>query len=354
MRLLRRLVFLVFLAPGVFAGHVNAQAQSGRVYEFLNLPHTARTTSMGGYAKPSFDADLGMALSIPSMLPHQPEQQLSLSFVDYFDDIHYGTVAFSKYFENLGHFSGALHYISYGHFTEADETGMIIGSFTAGEYSMQIGWGRALNDYLSIGSNLKFIYSNFDYYNSTGLAADIAVSYINPEHLLTASLVARNIGRQISYYHEGGPESLPFELVAGVSKQLSNAPFRFSLTAHNLQRFDLTYDPPLFTGEQNRNTSGSQLNGRNTSLPDQLMRHVVFGAEFLPFDSFSLRMGYNYRRRQEMKVDTRMSTVGFSWGFAVKISRFEFHYGRADYHLAGSPNHITISTDLRDLFSALE
>ena len=349
MRFIGVFFFYAILGLGIFVGQSAAQSQSGRVYEFLNLPHTAKATSMGGYAHPSMDADLGMTFLIPSLLPLQPGHQLSLNFVDYFDDINYGTVGFSKYFEGVGHFSGFIQYISYGHFTEADETGMITGSFSADESSLQLGWGRALNENFSIGSNVKLIYSSFDRYQSMGIATDISMAYVNREHLLTASLVARNIGRQITQYHEGGREPLPFELLAGVSKQLTNAPFRFSLTAHNLQRFDLTYQPTvLWDSQDNLGQNMGTANGDH-SLPDKLMRHLVFGIEFLPFDSFSFNMGYNYRRRQELKVDSRMSTVGFSWGFAVKISRFGFHYGRSNHHLAGSPNHITITTDLRDL-----
>ena len=79
---------------------------------------------------------------------------------------------------------------------------------------------------------------------------------------------------------------------------------------------------------------------------DELMRHIVIGGELLLSKNFSLRVGYNYRRRQEMKVESKVSTVGFSWGFGFRVSRFTFNYARSAYHLVGSPNYITISTHL--------
>ena len=343
------LIILLPLSPD----DVAAQRQSGRVYEFLNLSPTARITAMGGYAFPVLDNDPGMALRIPALLSPEMDNHLSMNFVDYFDDINYGTVAFTRYFEDLGQFSGSLQYINYGTFVEADHTGHVTGQFSAGEYSFQVGWGRPLNENFSIGSNTKLIYSSFHTYSSIGVAVDVSVAYFNPEQQLAASLVVSNAGRQLTYYHDGNREPLPFDLMLGVSKELANAPFRFSLVAHNLHNYNLGYDSPallpgLFDNQTAEEDPG--WNERIGDLADNLMRHVVAGVEFIPGDNFIFRMGYNYRRRQEMKVDTRLSTVGFSWGFGMQISRFRINYGRSNYHLAGAPNHISVSTSLQDLF----
>lgn len=347
----KHLLLIIVLLVAMF-GKVYGQQQSGRVYEFLNLPHTARATALGGYAFPAMDDDLGNALMFPSLLSRDINQHLSLNVVDYFDDINYGTVAFSQYFEKLGQFSGSVQYVDYGSFIEADETGMQTGRFSAGDISLQIGWGRALSDRISLGANLKVIHSSLHSYSSTGFAIDVAADYKNPENLVAVALVARHIGRQLTHYHDGNRESLPFDLVVGVSKKLANAPFQFSIVANNLHNYDLTYDTPVlipdhFNGDEEEEESLQQ---RVEKTGDQIMRHIVLGLEFTPVESLSLRMGYNYRRRQEMKVESYLSTVGFSFGVGVQISRFQVSYGRSNYHLAGSPNHISISTSLQDLF----
>lgn len=342
------LLVLMALLPA----HLFSQ-QSGRAYEFLALPVSARVTALGGYAAPDLDNDLDPALIFPSLLRPEVSTHLSLNFVDYFGDINYGTVAFAKSFERIGTFSAALQYIDYGVFTEADETGETYGQFGAGEYSFGIGWGRPLNERYAIGANIKTIYSSLYEYYSWGLAADVSVTYMNPENQLAAGLVARNIGRQVAHYRENNSESLPFDLVFGVSKKLLNAPLRFSFVAHNLHRFDLTYESPISLPGQEYwgSEPGQTASERVSNFSDKLMRHMVVGVEFLPSQNFAFRMGYNYRRRQEMKVDSRMSTVGFSWGFGVKIARFQLNYGRSNYHLAGAPNHISISTSINDLFN---
>lgn len=349
--MLKKIALLSFLFLLVAGKEVFGQRQAGRVYEFLSLPQTARITAVGGYGFPTFDPDLGMSLMIPSLLSQDHNNHLSLNFVDYFDDINYGTVAFTHYLEGLGHFSGSVQYIDYGRFVEANELGQIIGQFSAGEYSFQLGWGRMLNEQFSIGSNLKLIYSSFYDYTSFGLATDVSLAYHNREHLIAVSLLARNIGRQITYYHGGNREPLPFDLVLGVTKKLTNAPFQFSLVANNMHNYDLIYDSPLLLPDHfNDNGNDQNFQDRVENIADNIMRHVVLGVEFTPLESFSLRAGYNYRRRQEMKVDTRMSTVGFSWGFGLQMARFQINYGRSNYHLAGAPNHISISTSIQELF----
>jgi len=323
-------------------------SQSGRVYEFLNLPASARMTAIGGYGIPDTGDDINMALFYPSLISSAMHQHLTLNFVSYFDDIHYGTAAYSQTFEKLGSFTGRVHYISYGKFDERDEVGEDLGTFSAGEYAFIIGWGRQLSDHFHIGSNLKLIGSDFYRYSSYGIAVDVSGSYINHERLFAASILFKNIGRQITYYHGGNNEPLPFEIVAGVSKRLLNAPIRLFGVAHNLQKWDLTYDRHVESGYMPAETEASREDNIG-DFADRLMHHIILGIEFLPTDNLSFHIGYNYRRRQEMKVESRLSTVGFSWGLGLKISRFQFSYGRSHYHLAGSPNHITVLFNVGDV-----
>lgn len=346
-----RLITVMLFLKLLFCLRPDAAAQqSGRVYEFLGLPATARITALGGYAFPVADPDLGMALTYPSLMTPEMSTHLSLNFADYFGDINYGTVAFARNFQKTGPLSFSVQYINYGLFQEADETGQLFGNFTAGEYSFMLGWGRRLNERFFLGSNLKSIHSYYHEYSSWGLAVDVSVSYLAPHQLFAASAVVRNIGLQLRRFRPGPAEALPFEIVVGASHKFANAPLRLVFVAHNLQRFDLTYptiQPITVIQTQQREPSfGEQL----SDLGDQLMRHAIFGLEFVPGQNFNFRVGYNYRRRQEMKVESKISTVGLSWGFGIRIARFHLNYGRSNYHLAGAPNHISISTSLTDLF----
>ncbi|MGC9344429.1 MAG: hypothetical protein ACP5E3_17120 [Bacteroidales bacterium] len=106
-------------------------------------------------------------------------------------------------------------------------------------------------------------------------------------------------------------------------------------------------DDNSFNFVEEETAAGSQ---KLEDFADNLMRHIILGIEFMPFENFYASMGYNYLRRQELKINNKPGMVGFSWGFGFKISKFHFSYGRASYHLAGGSNHFSLSTNLSEFY----
>lgn len=325
---------------------VGLQAQTGgsSTYEFLSLSNSARIAAMGSNFSPIKDGDITLSVANPSLIEPGMNNQLALSFVDYYTDINYGFVSYSKTFDKAGSFVGSVQYINYGEAYESNAQGDTLGTFSGAENAISLGWGRELDSMFSIGANVKLLSSYLHTYSSYGIAVDIAGTYHNSDSRFTASLLFRNIGRQITTYQPGSNEPLPFEIQLGLSKRLKHLPFRYTLLFTNLQQPDLTYKNPNagsqvnpFTGETDEEENG---------IGDKIMRHVVIGGEFMPTENFSLRFGYNYRRRQEMKLNSKLGMVGFSWGIGFRVSQFQFSYSRSSYHLVGSPNYITITTDL--------
>jgi len=326
-----------------------AQIGGSHAYEFLNLTNSSRIAAMGGNFLTIKDHDVSLALANPSLITDKMHNHLALNFVDYYADINYGFVTYSRTFKELGSFIFGVQYVDYGKFTRADETGQRFDDFSVSDNALFIGWSRQLDSNFSIGSNLKLIYSSYDAYFSYGIAVDVSGSYHNSENDFTASFVARNIGRQLSAYVPGNPEPLPFEMQIGVSKRLQHVPLRYSILYRHIEKFDLTYsDPNLPVQEFDPLTGQPIKENKLEEFADKVMRHLVIGAEFSPVRNFYLRMGYNYQRRKELRVASKVSTVGFSWGFGMRISKFHFSYARATYHLAGSPNILTITTNLSD------
>ena len=331
----------------------NSYSQIGgdNTYEFLNLTNSARIASMGGNFLAIKDNDITLSLANPSLITEKMHNNMALSFVDYFSDINYGFVSYSRTFEKIGSFVGSMQFIDYGDFSYADISGEQYGKFNVGELAMNVSWGRQLDSLFSIGANFKMIYSAFESYKSFGIAVDVAGTYHNPEKDFTVSLLARNIGRQLVSYRAGNNEPLPFEIQLGMSKRLSHLPFRYSILITHLEKWNLSYDNPLNSNSGIDPITGEEIKENKIGdFADNLMRHIVVGGEFLLTKNFNIRLGYNYQRRQEMKVSTKLSTIGFSWGFGFKISKFHFNYSRSAYHLVGSPNYITMTTNLSDFF----
>jgi hypothetical protein len=211
-----------------------------------------------------------------------------------------------------------------------------------------LGYSYQLNPRISIGGSLKTIYSDYYVYNSFGVGVDFGATYYDSANGLTVSLLGRNIGVQLDAYTEDNSEPLPLEVVVAASKRLKHVPFRINLTARHLEKFDITYvdpnDPDNYdpiTGEQTVD---------DISIGEKIMRHFIVGGELLLSENFHVRLAYNFERRQEMIVDTRKKTVGFSWGFGLRVSKFHLSYGRATYHLQGGSNHFSITTNLGEFY----
>lgn len=338
------LTLILFCFASVFS---IAQTGGSGTFAFLNLPPSARISSLGGSLLSIKDHDLNNAFYNPALLNPQMDNTLAFNTMNYFSDISYGYAAYGKDAGRAGTFAAGILYINYGDFTAADETGFASGTFKASEYAINAGWGHAYEKGFSYGVNLKGIVSKFETYESTGISTDLGGAYYDTASTFCAGVVLKNIGMQLSSYVPGNKEPLPFEIQAGITKKLKHAPFRYCITLHNLQKFDLTYTDPrrqqqevdLVTGEPIDNEPG---------FADKAARHVIIGVEALLSKNFSLRAGYNHQKRKELAIEEKGSTAGFSWGFGLRIKKISLSYGSARYHLAGATNQFSISLGLNE------
>ncbi len=325
-----------------------AQIGGRQTYAFLNLTNSPRVASLGGKNVSLPDStDLSMPFHNPSLLSGGMHHKLVLNYVNYFADINYGYASIAKEYKQNQTIAFGIHYMNYGSFTETDPSGIKTGTFRASDYAFNLIYSRKIDSLFSVGINVKPILSMYEKYTSVGLVFDIGGSYYNPKSLFSAGLVFRNIGSQIVPYYEGNFEPIPFEIVAGITQKLRHAPFAFSITAHQLQRPDLTYT--FENGQVDKNISSDQKRSKIDIFGDQVMRHLIAGVEFNPTKNFFLRTGYNYQRRKEMTISSKTGMVGFSFGFGIKISKFTIDYGRASYHLAGASNHFSVSLNLDEI-----
>jgi hypothetical protein len=334
-------IILISLVVPVFSS--KAQTAGNNSFDFLSFPNSARIAALGGNIGVIRDNDLSLAVANPSLITKDMHNMLALSYVNNYTDINLGYAALARNFEKFGTFTGSLQFIEYGQAKYSDDAGAIGGKFNMADYALNVGWGRNLDSVFSIGANFKLLYSDLEAYNSLGVAVDVAGSYF-PDKNTCFSLLFRNIGSPIYGYTSQGVEPLPFEIQAGMSRRLAHLPFRFSILLQHLEKWNLLYssteseiDP--FTGQK---ISRSNLD----KFADNAMRHVILGGEFIPARFLSIRLGYNYMRRSELRLDSRPGIVGFSWGIGLHVSRFNIDYSRANYHIVGARNYVTLSTNL--------
>ncbi len=344
------LFFLFFII--LFVNRLTAQPGGKATYRFLDLTNAARIAALGGSNVSISDDDLNFAYHNPALLDTKMHNHIVLNYVRYFADIQFGYASYARHVEGTGNFAVGIHHINYGDFIAADQYGNKTGSFKAAEYAINLMYSRQIIDsLLQIGVNLKPVISNLERYTSWGLLADLGVHYYNHDYLLGVSLVLRNAGSQIEPYYEGHYEPVPLDLQFGITKRLAHAPFRFSMTLHHLQEWDLTYKKEdeeetnvFFTGQDNEGEKGFE------RFSNRFMRHLIFGLEFLPSENFFVNLGYNHQRRKELLIESKPGMTGFSWGFGLKISKFRLSYGRASYHVAGGSNHFSLSVNPSEFY----
>lgn len=316
-----------------------SQTGGDNVYEFLNLTHSGLVSSLGGSNVSLPGNNLNMAYHNPALLSGGMDKSLALNYANYFAGINYGQAIYSRSYQKTGNFAAGLTYLNYGTFTESDPSGVITGTFRASEYAFSLIWSREIDSLFSIGIDFKPVLSQLENYNSFGFAFDFGASWHNPTNLFSAGLVIRNVGYQVTTYAGEPHQKLPFEIQAGISQRLPHAPFRFSLTLRHLEKFDMTYQ---------YNDSVSTDDRISSDFLENMMRHVIIGAEIIPHKNFYFSAGYNYQRRRELQIKSNVSTIGFSWGFGIRTTLLDLEFGRATYHLAGSSNHVSliIRTDM--------
>lgn len=325
---------------------VKAQQKDG-TYTFLNTTNSARVAALGGVMVPIYDSDIQLATFNPSLINSEMNNSMSLSYVDYFNDINFGTIQYGRSFEKIGSFVGTVQYHNYGDFFYSDETGFQDDSqFDVSDYAINIGWGRRLNEQLSIGANLKFAGIQYEANSTFAIAVDVAATYKTKSDW-NISLAARNIGAELYNNYQSFRNKLPFRMQLGASKRLEHLPFTVVVVYDNLQKWDLSYDDPLdLEGNYDPMTGQMQEKSKLDKFAKNFFSHFVFAGELNLGKNLSLRLGYNYGLRQNMKTPTKKGAVGLSYGLAVKVYKFNISYSRSEMHVHGSPNFITITTNL--------
>lgn len=336
--------FAVFLLLSL--SDVYAQLGGRGTFSYLETAIPARPSALGGIPQTGVDNDVQFAQFNPALINPLLHNQMSLAFVNYFADVKFTSLQYSRTINNFGSFAGSLQYHNYGRFDYAGESGDREGTFGASDYAVMLGWGRRLDSNFRIGAQLKWAVSQYESFSSFGMAVDVAGIYQSAEGWELA-LVARNIGSEIKSYLPGHASVMPFSISLAFSQKLEHLPLRFFAVYDHLQKWDLSYSDPIdlrgridpITGKRN------ELKGVEKTA-DQFMRHIVIGGELSIGKNLRIRGSYNYRKRQEMLIPDKPALVGFAWGAGIRVSKFSIDYSRATFHVVGSPNYLTVSTNL--------
>jgi hypothetical protein len=315
-----RLLF-VFLWVGVV--HAFAQTQGGNpVFSFLKNPATANIAALGGSNITLIGNNVAAGFSNPSLLRPAHHGQVATSFSSLLGGINqYSCMAgYTMGAQNLGL---GVQYVNYGSIDQTDAAGAILGVYRPSDFAVQLGTSKQYKENFWLGASAKFIHSNYGAYRSSALAVDASVTYFNETNGIQAGLVVSNIGTQLNAYAGAVKEELPFDITAGISKKLAEAPLQFSLTLQQLQRFNLIGSDTTFILSES---------GKNFSGFDKLMSHVVLGAQLSVNENIHCNLGYNVLRRQSLNgYNITNGLNGVTFGVGVLLDKLHINYATGFY-----------------------
>lgn len=321
--------FFIFLGCTVSYGQIGGKY----TYQFLNLVTSPRQAALGGKTITIYDDDVNQVNFNPATINPEMDNHLAINYGNYFGEVTYGTASYAyTYDRHLQTFQVGVNYVNYGNFEGYDENGQTTASFSGSETALSFGYAYNVPyTSLYIGANAKIISSTLESYNSLGGAIDLGAIYIDEKNDVNWGLVIRNIGTQFTTYAEV-PEKLPLEILIGVSQELENVPVRWHLTLENLQQWNIAFANP----ERAQLSIDGSSNEEKVSFVNNALRHVIFGVELFPKKAFNLRLGYNFRRAEELRILEQRNFSGISLGFGLKLNKLKFNYSYSRYTLAGN------------------
>ncbi|MBQ8457732.1 MAG: type IX secretion system protein PorQ [Prevotella sp.] len=304
---MKKVVFTIIAT--IFALQATAQ-ESQEVFSFLRLPVSAHVAALGGDNITIDDDDPTVIFHNPALIANVADKSINLNFMTYMEGAKTASASFIKAWGERATWGVGAQYMDYGSMKETTVDNIEQGTFSAKDIAIAGTFTYLLSDRWSGGVTLRFISSSIGSYNSIGIASDLGLNYFDEERGWSLSAVAKNLGGQVKAYQDDY-EKIPIDLLVGVSKRLEAAPLRFSLTFSRLNRWDTSF-----------------------------IQHVAIGADVFLGENIYIAGGYNFRRRDEMKISESSGSsshgAGLSVGAGLTLKRFKLNVAYAKYHVSAS------------------
>ena len=128
-----------------------------------------------------------------------------------------------------------------------------------------------------------------------------------------------------------------------MSQTLEHIPLRWHVTLENLQKWPIgRSNPARVIGDLDGNQTEEKVGFLNNT-----MRHLILGAELFPDRGFNLRLGYSFRRAEELRILDQRNFSGLSFGIGVKLRKMRFSYSHARYTSASNTSFFGLQIDLQ-------
>ena len=306
---MKKVVFFALLT--LLATRLHAQeSQTG--YNFLRLPISAHAAALGGDNITLIEDDEALIFHNPALLASVSDKTINLNYMNYMSGANTASASFNRIVKEKASWAVSAQFIDYGKMKQTDENNIQTGEFSAKDIAVAGYFSYMLSDRIVGGITAKFIASYIGDYNSIGVGVDLGLNYYDPDHEWSISAVAKNLGGQLKAYEENF-DKMPIDVQVGISKRFSNMPFRLSATLVNLTNWEKSF-----------------------------INHAVLGVDLILSPSIWIGAGYNFRRAEEMKIqsnnDEKSSNhgAGLSFGGGINLERFHINVAYGKYHVSSN------------------
>lgn len=310
----------VFLYLYILCSAALLQAQdAGAAFQFLQLPVSSHAAALGGDNVSIIEDDAELSFHNPALLTNASPCMLGFNYMNYLQRTNVLGAGYTMAVGERSMLGFKAQYLDFGTMKNTDAEGNIIGDFSAKDMVLMGTYSFDFSGCFTGGVSGKFIYSNYEQVYSLALGVDLGLNYYNPNYLLSLSLVARNLGGQVKTY-DGMHESLPFNLLLGVSKEFAHAPVRLSLTLTDLHRWRAEdfYD------------------SSDDAWSAILLKHFILGVDIFPTQNTYISLGYNFLTHGELRNEAKRSLEGFAIGAGLQVNRIKVGISYGKYHVAAS------------------
>lgn len=298
----------VFTIIAVLIALLTHAQESETAYNFLRLPVSAHAAALGGENISLNADDATLIFHNPALMNFVADKTINLNYMTYMEGAKAASASFVRGVGERASWGVTAQYLDYGKMKQTTYDNIEIGEFSAKDICIGGAFAYALTDMISGGITAKFITSSIADYHSMAVGVDIGLNYTDSVGDLSIAVAAKNLGGQVKAYDDEF-EKIPFDLQVGVTKRLTNSPFRFSATLSRLHDWDQGF-----------------------------IKHLALGADVLLSETIYLAAGYNFRRAHEMKITEGDGSsnhgAGISFGAGISLERFKLHIGYGKYHVS--------------------
>ena len=308
---MKKIIFILAVFTAFSLSAVNDNAGTSG-FTFFKTTFYARAAAMAN-AYSAVSGDVNSVFYNPAGLAKLDGKSVSTTYMNYFDGINCGSVAYGFKYNNRFNLAVFSQFLTakedrtlvdeYGNYTGTD------GTFGMSDLLVGINFSTAFHQTVDFGANIKYLQESLDSNTASAIALDLALIHQTVNKNLKIGIALKNLGKQISYYTDDKyKENLPKMAVVG---------FNYTFSQKFIANLDIT-------------------------KPFENDIHSGLGVEYTYNDFMKLRTGYkteasNWRSGGNLEI-----LSGLSAGFGINWNSIDFDYAVASYGDLGFVNQLSL------------